>query len=54
MLRMLLSCVLALSHLFPTMFKSSLFHGNGPLHFVVCQWCDMPFTLNFRENTRKQ
>ena len=46
--RILLSCVLTLSQLFPTMIKPraipSLIHSNGQLHLVVCPSRHMPIT----------
>ena len=51
MLYILLSCVLTLSQMFPTIFKPREIHnfsqGNGPFHLVACQWRHTPSTKEY-------
>jgi len=51
MLYILLTCVLTLCQMFPTMFKSreiNYFNQcNSPCHCIACRWCHMHATLDF-------
>ncbi len=57
MLYILFSHVLTLSQMFTTMFKPREIHnviqGNGPFHWVTCQWHHSPLLLLVSREARE-